>query len=482
MIIRTTGKKILKVTSLTILSFAMTLTSIILPNTSLTDRADAAEDLSGKWVTSDGDTSDSRTICLGTSGIKNPAEDGGWSYVYYGKYQKSNEKSPKSVKYRVLQNKTTAYSGSTGKSTMFLDCDSVLYFTSFDGESPYSNVWYDDTKNPVYKSPIYLSLNESADGFYNKDGVFTTLEKDAIAESWKEAGSNVKCIDPNYLSGVSLNGEKIFLLEAEEATNPSYGYAESTYNNKNRRKVGLGTHSSWWWLRSPYSDNENGPYLVGFVNDNGKLDHDYVTLDEDDFYAGADGVSPAFNVNLESVIFTSLISGSAGDTGAEYKLALLDPGVAFDETAGKNPEINSDGTTVTIPYKVTGTYNRVSVMMLDKEYEAGNKNEATVKYYSKLTESDGEDGFKTGTFSLPDNYDPNWKIYIVAEQVNGGNDTDYASKPLKIDISSAISADTATALSGKRVAFVIGLTALAALVIVVFGVLVYKKSKKGDNV
>ena len=70
---------------------------------------------------------------LGTSVIDDPTaptnNTDAWkgSYVYYGNYNGSP------VKYRVLDASTTDFSADGTTQTMFLDCDSILYYTPFDG-------------------------------------------------------------------------------------------------------------------------------------------------------------------------------------------------------------------------------------------------------------------------------------------------------------------------------------------------------------
>lgn len=116
---------------------------------------------------------------LGTSVIADPTapanDTNAWkgSYVYFGNY----DGSP--VKYRVLDASTTKFGGTT----MFLDCDSILYYTPFDNDGTANE---DGKKaNDWSISDVKNSLN--GDGFLNKAGVFTTAEKNAIAASTVEA-------------------------------------------------------------------------------------------------------------------------------------------------------------------------------------------------------------------------------------------------------------------------------------------------------
>lgn len=336
---------------------------------------------------------------LGTGAIANPASGaGGWSYVYYGKYN-SNP-----VKYRVLTNSTSEFGGTT----MLLDCDSTLISKPHDSSSPYSNSWTG--------SEISAWLN--GDDFYNNSNVFTSQEKTAIAASLKSHFTN-DGPGLNSRNFQNLTGEHVFLLDAKEATRESYGYASVAQQHVTRKKTGT---NSRWWLRTPnigYNDSACAVDYEGFVTT--------LHVQEDE------GVSPAFNINLESVIFSSVISGSVGGAGAEYKLTIADGNMnIIPET------ITRDGTTITVPYTITGTNagnaNRVSVLITDSVYHAGT---AVTNGYTYLKLSNGTSG--SGTFVLPDAYanktcGRDYYAYILAEVVNAGNATDYASSPYSITV------------------------------------------------
>ena len=367
---------------------------------------------------------------LGTSVIVDPTapanDTDAWkgSYVYYGNYDADVDGAAEPVKYRVLDASTTDYSADGMTQTMLLDCDSILYYMPFDGEEPYSNVWKD--------SPIYKSLN--GDGFLNKEGVFTTAEKNAIAKSNvathalttdSETGVNVASwTQSTFGNYVALTGEQIFLLDAEDVSNGAYGYSMTDEYTKNRKKAG--SAAAYWWLRSARITNDNE---AGYADDHSCISYDHVDYNNP-------GVSPAFNVNLSSVLFSSVISGTSGETGAEYKLTLLDD----DMTIAANSDATRYGKTVTVPYSISGTNSanatQVSVLVLDKEYTAGNTNGATVLDYQKLN-VDSFSASGTGTYTLPDSLyrkgcGTDYHMYILAEDVNGEKETDYAGTPVEI--------------------------------------------------
>ena len=388
-------------------------------------------------------TSTTKTIAgLGTSVIADPTDPGddttkAWagSYVYYGNYNADGDGTAEPVKYRVLDASTTDYSAEDTEGnkaeTMLLDCDSILYYQKFDNDGT-ANEGYEKA-NDWAGSDVKSSLN--GDGFLHKDGVFTTAEKNAIAASTvdsheltTDSTTGVKVADwtqSTYVNYVALTGEQIFLLDAEDVSNGAYGYSMTDTATENRKKTG--SSDAYWWLRSADDDYDSS---AGVVHGDGDIGDDgYVR-------SSIPGVSPALNLNLQSVLFSSVISGTAGETGAEYKLTLLDDGM----TIGANGDATRYGKTVTIPYHISGNNSsdatQISVLILDKEYTAGNTNGATVLDYQKL-KVDSFSASGTGTYTLPDSLyrkgcGTDYHMYILAEDVNEEKETDYASTPFEI--------------------------------------------------
>ena len=343
---------------------------------------------------------------LGTSVMANPTvpeENSAWkgSYVYFGKY------NGEPVKYRVLDNNTTDFGGTT----MLLDCDSILFERKFHDNS---NVWADSAIR-TYLNNTFLSLS------------YSSMEQNAIAGSTKTSAAGADGNGWEYVDYAPLSGEKIFLLDAKEASRLSYGYPPNQYVEYNSRNKDGGID---WWLRSPYTldDSDAGYVRRGHIGSCGVR-------------FSIIGVSPACNINLSSVLFSSVISGTAGQTGAEYKLTILDSGMNIAE----NGDVSRRGDTITIPCTVSGDHagnmTQVSVLILDKEYRAGNTGSTNVLAYEKL-EVDLYDLFHTGsmgTFTLPAELSEkvcgtDYYVYLVVERVNGQKQTDYASEPVAITI------------------------------------------------
>ena len=339
---------------------------------------------------------DGKTITgLGTGAITNPAGSGSWSYVYFGKYNGNP------VKYRVLSKNTNGFGGTT----MLLDCNSILL----------TKKRFDDDSNVWANSEIRGWLN--GDEFLGNTSCFTSAENEAIAVSSKDAPNDDDGSGWSSLGFAKLSeGDKkdrIFLLDAREATCSTYGYtdwgSELNYEwaDDSREKSGA---DAWWWLRSP--DSSSGTF-AGFVSTIGNLDYYYVDTE-------SVGVSPALNINLSSVIFSSLISGTAGEAGAEYKLTLLDNSREFSATVGV---INaSAGETISIPYTnaTTGTNEYISVLLLDGDN--------TIVYYASVAANSASG---TAKFTLPGVSDlaiGTYTLKVFNEQQNGGKLTDYSSE------------------------------------------------------
>ena len=394
---------------------------------------------------------------FGTSVIsapKAPAQNSdAWtgSYVYYGQY------ANQPVKYRVLNPNETQFGGTT----MLLDCDTTLFTDAFrdDGKAANANVWA--------ASDLYKVLNTNDDAFLNTS--FTGAEAAAIAQSAREAhplvegseaGNVASWTKEVFVDYTPLTGEKIFLLDAEDASNTAYGYSvtdNSTGNRKKKNFIVPESNDYGWWLRSPDRSDSS---CAGFVY------NDYGDFHIKDVDRVAIGVSPAFNINLSSVIFSSVIDPESTESyGKEFKLTLKDSNTTI--TPGT---LAQSGDTVTVPYTVTDsdaedgiTADTVSVLITDDD--------GAVKYYAPLTGDFAMTG-GSGTFDLPADYADTDTIYILAEDTHEGDAekylTDYASEPVEVAIpalhqitvadsivNGSVAADKVTAAAGETVSLTV---------------------------
>ena len=372
-----------------------------------------------------GEDATQKSIGLGTSIIANPTvptnKTDAWtgSYVYFGTNGYNDDDTLKSVKYRVLDNNTTVFGGTT----MLLDCDSVLKTYKFDDDGRPNDGY--SKANDWAGSDIKSHLNV----FWGQS-LFYTAEYRAIAESTKNGADGTDGSGGNELEFTSLSGDKIFLLDAKEATNTSYGYFNTYSKAESRKKKGC---NSFWWMRSARINSNDTQ--AGCVGNDGSIGDRSVNESKDKV-----GISPAFNINLSSILFSSVISGTAGETGTEYKLTLIDDST----TMAANGNITRKCDTITVPYTITegegGAVTKASVLILDKQYTPGNTNNANILAYDTLDTNDVNfQTTSTGTFKLPAELSEkecgkDYYAYIIAECDKSNKLTNYASAPVSISV------------------------------------------------
>ena len=174
--------------------------------------------------------------------------------------------------------------------------------------------------------------------------------------------------------------------------------------------------SSYWWLRSPGTS----AYVVAVVKGNGSVScagHSVGT---------EIGVRPAFNLNLNSVLFASAAVGGKPDgglaevskySGNEWKLTLLDSRRNFAVTEKTVSAAPDD--TVTLNYKgaTTGKNEYISVILADNN---------GAQYYGRVAQPTAESG--TVEIKIPSDIAPgDYTIKVFSEQYNGDCKTDLAS-------------------------------------------------------
>ena len=345
---------------------------------------------------------------LGTGAISNPKfANGGWNKVYFGSNEDSGEEP---LLFNVLNTHETCFGGDT----MFLDCTKVLVNMS---SGNFRNEYF----HPNNKINKYLN------GEFLQQR-FTSGEQDAIAYSVKgghapEDGWGWVTDDGGWNSPFCPIGwadfARIFILDAHEATNASYGFAKdkkSTYNTESPTRAKTGTDTEWW-TRSQYR-GFNSYSCVTILHD-GKFSYEH--------HSRTVGVSPCLNVKLSSILYTSQI-----DTNT-YKLTVKDNNINLNvEDAMK------DFSVVTVPYNVTGEYSQLCLLLTDAEWtDSGWSNtdgdfvylEPYERVYSWNEHSTtGVCTFKTELLDLH----PGYNAYLIAERQHGDHETDYASAPVKL--------------------------------------------------
>ena len=331
-----------------------------------------------------------KAIQPGTDGIHGYNTESGYSYIYYGTWRDSP------IKWRVLDDQTN-----TGESGLFLLSDALLGTgwhgdVYFDNSGNTSNAWQSSTAKTWCNNFYGSSFSNGEQG-----AVLATTKSD---EALSTGGISFAA------SENILNGDKVFFLSAEEAENSAYGFTDD-----NARIANYGNSAGVWWLRSPYAIFTT---YAGVVFGDGPV-YAYVV-------SGVWAARPAFNLNLNSVLFASAAVGGKPDggltpiseyTGNEWKLTLKDSNRNFAVT---ETTVSGDpGDTVTLHYTgaTAGINEYISVILADN---------SGAQYYGRVAQPTAESG--TVEIKIPSDIAPgDYTLKVFNEQYNGDYNTDYAS-------------------------------------------------------
>ena len=182
-------------------------------------------------------------------------------------------------------------------------------------------------------------------------------------------------------------------------------------------------HPNWvdsgWWLRSPGSDK----YRLAVVRSEGSVQYSGFSVL---IFNNHRTVRPAFNLNLNSVLFASAAVGGKPDggltpipeySGNEWKLTLLDSRRNFAVTEKTVSAVPDD--TVTLNYKgaTRGKNEYISVILADNN---------GAQYYGRVAQPTTESG--TVEIKIPSDIAPgDYTMKVFSEQYNGDCKTDLAS-------------------------------------------------------
>ena len=249
------------------------------------------------------------------------------------------------------------------------------------------------------------ALKEAIDALADK---LTAKETDAV-EKRTLASGNYDGENTDGVAGPAVSNAVFWPLSSKEA---------NAVNNDLRvvDPEHPGWASSYWWLRSPDEDDSTA-YVAG--------------RGEVRYYGGYStskefGVRPAFDLNLDSVLFASAAVGGKPDggltpipeySGSEWKLTLLDSSRCFavtEKTADAAPD-----DTVTLNYSgaTTGANEYISVIIADNN---------GAQYYGRVAQPTAESG--TVEIKIPSDIAPgDYTMKVFSEQYNGDRKTDLAS-------------------------------------------------------
>ena len=208
-------------------------------------------------------------------------------------------------------------------------------------------------------------------------------------------------------------------------------------------------HPNWvtsgWWLRSPGSNK----YNVAVVRSDGSVQYSgYSML----IFNNHRTVRPAFNLNMNSVLFASAAVGGKPDggltevpeySGSEWKLTLLDSSRNFAVTKKAVSAAPDDTVTLNYSGATTGKNEYISVILADNN---------GAQYYGRVAQPTAESG--TVEIKIPSDIAPgDYTLKIFNEQYNGDYNTDYASNFTDIALTVENRPEQFTLASGGRYYF-----------------------------
>ena len=329
-----------------------------------------------------------KTIQNGTDALNKTVNTASAPTVYFGKNQEN-----KPAAWRVI-----GYDGSGVASSQG---DITLLAAGAMGVIPFADII-------LYNEYAPSNLKTAIDALAEK---LTTEENAAVKKRALTSGSyngeNTDCV-----AGGQVDNAVFWPLSTKEAI---------AVNNDLRALDPA--HPNWvtssWYLRSPGSKT----FYVAIVSSDGSVQYSGVSIRKKNNHRT---VRPAFNLNLNSVLFASAAVGGKPDggltpipeySGNEWKLTLLDSSRSFAVTK-KTADAAPDDT-VTLNYKgaTTGINEYISAIIADS---------SGARYYGRVAQPTAESG--TVEIKIPSDLAPgSYTLKVFSEQCNGDKQTDYAS-------------------------------------------------------
>lgn len=328
-----------------------------------------------------------KAIQLGTDALSKNVNTATAPTVYFGQNQDNNPAAWRVIGYdgngvaSVQEDMTLLAAVSMGEAVFDNDCVSIEYAPS-------------DLKTAIDALAGKLTTKENA------------AVKKRTLTSGSYNGENTDCV-----AGGQVDNAVFWPLSSKEAIAV----------NEDLRVVDP-EHPTWatsnWWLRSPGSQ----AYDVAVVEPDGSVHYSGYTIR---IYRTR-GVRPAFNLNLNSVLFTSAAVGGKPDggltpiseyAGNEWKLTLKDSNRNFAVT---ETTVSGDpGDTVTLHYTgaTAGINEYISVILADN---------SGAQYYGRVAQPTEATG--TVEIKIPSDIAPgSYTLKVFSELYNGDYKTDYAS-------------------------------------------------------
>ena len=329
-----------------------------------------------------------KTIQNGTDALNKTVNRASAPIVYFGQNQEN-----KPAAWRVI--------GYDGNGVTSAQGDITLLAAGAMGVIPFVDIILNNEYAP---SNLKTAIDALA-------GKLTTKENAAVKKRTLTSGSyngeNTDCV-----AGGQVDNAVFWPLSAKEAI---------AVNNDLRALDPA--HPNWvtssWWLRSPGSH----AYYVAIVSSDGSVQYSGVSILKENNHRT---VRPAFNLNLNAVLFTSAAVGGKPEggltpiseySGNEWKLTLLDSSRNFAVTEKAVSGAPDDTVTLHYTGATTGINEYISAIIADS---------SGAQYYGRVAQPTAESG--TVEIKIPSDIAPgSYTLKVFSEQYNGDYNTDYAS-------------------------------------------------------
>ena len=246
---------------------------------------------------------------------------------------------------------------------------------------------------------------------------------DALAE--KLTAEENAAVKKRALTSGSYNGENTDCVAGGQVDNAVFwplSTKEAIAVNNDLRALDP-AHPNWvtssWYLRSPGSKT----FYVAIVSSDGSVQYSGASIRKKNNHRT---VRPAFNLNLNSVLFASAAVGGKPEgeltpiseySGNEWKLTLLDSSRNFAVTEKAVSGAPDDTVTLHYTGATTGINEYISAIIADN---------SGTQYYSRVAQPTAESG--TVEIKIPSDLAPgDYTLKVFSEQYNGDYNTDYAS-------------------------------------------------------
>ena len=323
-----------------------------------------------------------KTIQLGADALNKTVNTASAPIVYFGQNQEN-----KPAAWRVIDYDGNSAAGTAGNMTLLAANNMGL--SKFGASNAYAD----------------SALKEAIDALADK---LTAKETDAV-EKRTLASGNYDEENTDGVAGPAVSNAVFWPLSSKEANAVKEDLRVVDPEHP-------GWASSYWWLRSPDED-----YSTAFVAGRGEVRYygGYSTSKEF-------GVRPAFDLNLDSVLFASAAVGGKPEggltpiseySGNEWKLTLLDSSRNFAVTEKAVSGAPDDTVTLNYKWATTGINEYISAIIADS---------SGTRYYGRVAQPTAASG--TVEIKIPSDLAPgSYTLKVFSEQYNGDYNTDYAS-------------------------------------------------------